>query len=610
MGEKRVNDIFQAIILFFLIPNKLFIPPRHAIDSAWQIAVNNAFTSGYHFGTELVFTYGPLGFLSYGLPLGLGIWATGIVLYKLAIITGLFVIGRKALLGQHQIFGKVIVLLAFVFCGRFFIFDPTIFVLLFITLGCINSLEQPNIPWLFLLGLVAVLGFFIKMNSGFTGFLFVGITMLFLFFRKKISAKQFFGVVGINLLLLVLLCFVLRVDLLSYIRHGLTIVNYYNDAMAVPLPAWPVTPLAVVGLGLLLVVLFLAAFKQTRDKLQWSVAFCMAATFFFIAFKQGFVVAVGNHQLIFFSVMPFLFLGLDGTATIPVTQETRDTISWLAVFFTICAIFNIGHMTFHSRWLRDLYMKEPVIQMEIPAAINKRIGNKTVDIFPSDIDRLYFEKLHFTTRPVPQGYSVYHSSLDAANASFYRSGKSPQFVVMGIGSIPGRHPFWDETNTRIAVRNNYHLVDSFRFTNEVLAPALSHFYLLEKNASTTQSQLKMLSNHKAFLNKKIAIPDSEFPVLLKVKAQYSGWNKIKRFLFQPTLLKCRINYEDGSYSEHNAILPTIENGVIINKKFLSNEEASWFFGVKREMVKAKEIIFRGDAFWFEEEIDISFFEVN
>ncbi|CAN5720823.1 hypothetical protein BH10BAC3_BH10BAC3_33830 [soil metagenome] len=610
MSEKRVNTIFLAIILFSLIPNKLFISPRYATDSSWQIAVNNAFMRHYVFGKDMIFTYGPLGFLSYGLPLGLGVWSIGIVLYKLLIITGLFVIGRNALLSQPAFFGKLMIGFAFIFCGKFYAFDPAIFGLLFITLGCIYALGQPDSKWLFCLGFLAVLSFFIKMNSGFVGGLFVLVTLLFLLIRKKLAVKPFLLVTGINLGIGLLLTILLHVDMAGYITHGLAIVNYYNDAMVVPLLPRAVTPISVFALTVLFLVFFVAAFRRATDKLQWGVSFLLAAAFCFILFKQGFVVATGNHELIFFSAIPFLFLGLSDIKSIGVVGEPASTINWLVIFFTICAIFNIGYMTFHSRWLRDLYMKEPVTIREMPAAIKQRIGNNTVDIFPADIDRLYFEKLNFTTRPIPQGYSVYHSSLDSVNALFYRSVKAPRFVVSGIGSTPGRHPFWDETNTKIAVRENYHIVDSFRFTNEVERAELSHFYLLERNASPAQSQIKPLFRGIHKLNEKITIPGSQFPVLLKVTAHYSTWNKLKRFFFQPTLLRCRIDYEDGTFSEHNAILPTIAAGVIINKRLLSNEDGAWFFGSPRTNVSATAISFKGDKAWFDENIEISFSEIR
>jgi hypothetical protein len=303
-------------------------------------------------------------------------------------------------------------------------------------------------------------------------------------------------------------------------------------------------------------------------------------------------------------------LGLSGIKSITVEKETANTINWLAILFSVCAIFNIGYMTFHSRWLRDLYMKEPVTIREMPAAIKQRIGKNTVDIFPADIDRLYFENLNFTTRPIPQGYSVYHSSLDSTNAFFYRSAGAPRFVVFGIGSTPGRHPFWDETITKIAIRDNYQVVDSFRFTNEVEPDAFSHFYLLEKKTLPLYSQVKALSSIKAHLNEKIAIPNSGFPIMLKANVHYSNWNRLKRFLFQPTLLRCRIDYEDGSFSEHNASLPILEDGIIINKRLLSNEEAAWFFGSPRNNLRATAICFMGDTLWFDDNIDISFSEIQ
>jgi hypothetical protein len=54
-----------GVLLAIASWNVVFLLPFGGLDSGWQYGLYAAAHHGKHFGTEIVFTYGPLGFLSY-----------------------------------------------------------------------------------------------------------------------------------------------------------------------------------------------------------------------------------------------------------------------------------------------------------------------------------------------------------------------------------------------------------------------------------------------------------------------------------------------------------------------------------------------------------------
>src|SRR5690242_13616070 len=49
---------FLALAVAAFLPP---LPPSLGLDSAWQMALGRSFVDGRRFGTEVIFTYGPLG---------------------------------------------------------------------------------------------------------------------------------------------------------------------------------------------------------------------------------------------------------------------------------------------------------------------------------------------------------------------------------------------------------------------------------------------------------------------------------------------------------------------------------------------------------------------
>jgi hypothetical protein len=54
---------FVRVLLAIVTWNVVFLAPSGGLDQGWEYGLYAAAHDGLHFGTDIVFTYGPLGFL-------------------------------------------------------------------------------------------------------------------------------------------------------------------------------------------------------------------------------------------------------------------------------------------------------------------------------------------------------------------------------------------------------------------------------------------------------------------------------------------------------------------------------------------------------------------
>jgi len=70
-AEPYIRIGFIVFILILLISPIVYRQPGLGLDQSWQMALNMAIEKGFVFGTDFIFTYGPLGYLCTRAPLGI-----------------------------------------------------------------------------------------------------------------------------------------------------------------------------------------------------------------------------------------------------------------------------------------------------------------------------------------------------------------------------------------------------------------------------------------------------------------------------------------------------------------------------------------------------------
>jgi hypothetical protein len=207
----------------------------------------------------------------------------------------------------------------------------------------------------------------------------------------------------------------------------------------------------------------------------------------------------------------------------------------------------------------------------LPARIRKEIGADSVDVMPHMISMVYFNGLNYSPRPGVQTYAAYDKFLDSIDANKFRGPSAPAFVIYCgehrdfDASIDDRYPFFDEPMTKIALLQNYEVVDSF-----------SNQLLLKKRRAGDGEKLNYLSENfiETTLNKEVAVPLSNDLVFANLTINYSAWGKMRRVMYQPPSLRVEFMLEDSSRHNFKIIKPLMGSDVLINRYIVSNNAFS------------------------------------
>ena len=456
--------------------------PIGELDPSWQVVLEFAAQKRLQFGSEIIFTYGPLGFLFQVHSLGMfpslrSIFAltfSGVVAFaalKLALrIRGIakFVLLFWLLLFPSSMWGWGITELVFVYFIAVFVG----FVLLDVTY---------NRSWVkrFLLFYVCALAL-IKF-SFFVPILFLlGICTIDRTCRKDREGAR--ELVTYSFISFVFLWLVLGQSLegfFQYLWASQQIASGYIEAMSL------VPRSKVLNYGLAAAVFFLLALavmcsvaRRTRDVIAPAMIIFL---FSFAAWKQGFVRASDGHVFMFLYFLPvaygFLFHPVF-SGSIPAAVRIALLFGYFAVaglcLVAANAIFpgialaqpkSLGErLLANSRSLIAFltptsplpthFPKDLRVQDRLPK-IAQKVGDGLIDVFNYRQGAALLNNLNYHPRPVIQSYSAYTRDLLRANLDFYRSPSRPSYVLFNLETIDGRFPTLDDALLLPYILANY-----------------------------------------------------------------------------------------------------------------------------------------------------------
>src|SRR6266550_2927250 len=96
MMEKRTFRVIYGLAIAYVCLITLSVPfesVKPGLDESWAWALNAIPGANYIFGKDVVFTYGPWGFLMCPRPLGQNFWwASGFIIFIQTIFAALLVV--------------------------------------------------------------------------------------------------------------------------------------------------------------------------------------------------------------------------------------------------------------------------------------------------------------------------------------------------------------------------------------------------------------------------------------------------------------------------------------------------------------------------------------
>jgi hypothetical protein len=587
-------------------------------DSSWSAVLTYAHQKGLQFGTEIVFTYGPLGFLTApyhsGAPLGVR------MLFDIAL--GLAVSTPLCLLAWQLKLAWRVVLLGFVILVtgniQWEVHDLLIYVGL-LCWGVLCLLESRPRLWAYLLCLTFFASFsaLTKFTCAVAAVLTLGVVTVDLFARTKFR-------LGFAIPVSFLICFGFGwlinsqrlPGLCTFASRSLLMAEGYDQSMALK-PSTGVLVCGVLTASAALAALVtgsLTTFDEEGRMRAWrrTVLLSWLVALLFLTWKHGFVRADTAHVVFFAGfapLVPVLIQTLNGQI-----GATRRPVILLAV---VCCGLSLATLQLalrpdHLRLLepfrraaqnvRDLLRPSEYAQkmncaldqektrLELPA-LSKIAGSAPVDVFGNLQCYAFFNSLNYRPRPVFQSYAAFSAPLMRLNDQFYLSDSRPDFVLCSFHQIDRRFP---PTEDALALRSlliNYDLA------------AIEKGMALLKSRPPVPPSLSLLMEGTVQPGERISLAQfTNLNTWLEITIDPTVVGRLRRFIYQPPEIVLALWHKpnEAAPARFHAPAPMLAAGFLSSPLVLSSRKLADLYGdgpVSRPTAYAIEIEPTARRFW-------------
>ena len=601
MRKKTFLIIAIFLLILTTIPDlvRVFAPTGSTLDTSWSWLLGYAFLNKLQWGREIIFTFGPLGFLENTY------FYSNHLLWFITAITNIFV---------RLIFNAIFIYFVYLYVFKnkdSIVHNSITFYFFYILIATISIIVSSSIPISMLLCLLATLIIVDTFNLDFvkdnkiiliryilSGVLFafsslikfnvVPFAILFLLLFPfligySFKCKKFFiqGFVGLfSFILAFILIFLLIGQNLSNLPAlfiGIyEIIKGYTPAMF--LNGNILQTLAAVTTLLYFIYLILSSYKN-KQKVLFSQLFLLLLLLFLV-FKEGFVRQDpgirGGHALLF-----FMNCLITVAFTIFLYLRKNLSNSFINFIFLIIFCFNIigGSMNINGansvnniiKFINLSFSKHKRIeiqqsidsairnQFKIDPAILQSISDKPVTIIPWDLMMSQGYNFKFTPQIIPQAYSVYTPYLDEQNAKQILSDVALQKIIYTFEDIDNRYPLFSEPYTFMTVLSCYR--------TEI---AGNRYSLFARKSSCHDLNLTSISSIKTELNQWVDLPASTDFMDIYINPTFMS--HIIDILYKP-LSQTYISFKlsNGTIVGPYRFIPTVSMDHLFVKYFIRNQ---------------------------------------
>lgn len=612
MKKKLWLIFFLSITILVITFPDIGYPVRATLDGGYQYALNRIFTDGIQIGREVIFSYGPLGFLHYPQPIannlliGIIFWS----LIKLGFIAGLLTIIFSV---KKRRFHIVWIILAILFANFIDVWSLPTFLL--IELIILYRL-LPKYGYLAAVIILSSLTMLIKIN-----YLPIHSSILAVFSADLIFVKKKHGlgdalIIILATPLLFMLFWILSQGSISGIApylKGMSEISAGNSSAMTVSPAnnWSLL------LSFLTLYFLLPVFLGENTAIF---LFFLTIIPFFLTWKYTFSREDGPHLFNIVNFVLYYYLLILASikrinllaiicmilsltfisyhmVILPRFGEPRLPANILGRFANFSGPYNFYRQVLKfSQYSNSLVRlsRENVRPFVLDEEIIKVINGKTVDIYPWDLSYIYANNLNWKPKPLLQSYLAFTPWLDEKDAQFFSSINAPQYLIWTYyhwggetGSIDGRYLLNDEPLAVMAILNNYQLA----FRGEKTA-------LFKKSTPGMLGEEKPIKRSIESWNQWITVPLEAGVVRANIIFNKSLPGKIKRIVWKEdeTFIEYRIK---SGIKRFRLVPDNIINGLWVSP--LLNQITPEFSG---ETVEAIRLI-HGNKDYIENNMEIN-----
>ncbi len=455
-----VTAAFGAVVAI-LTWDYIQIAPTIGLDASWMLGINLAASAGLDHGTQIAFTFGPLGFLEQPMVID-GLLST---------LAAVYLFGLRALLAASLLWAArrsfswpAAAAIAFVVAMTI---PRTVgaVALALTLLWCLLAL-QPDAPsWTARAlayggGALAAIEALVKLNTGLTVLIAVTIAVLGLPGDRLRNLGRFAATAAATFLVSWFAAGQGVGNIDDYVRTSFEFVSGYQRAMQLEQGAVPWDWAA--GLVVAIACLGLVAGGPGKRRARFAMV-ALVAIFAFSLEKYAFVRHEPGHAGVLLGVLAVVWLtpawrgsarmiALAALALIAlayplVASERLDTL-----INPRTAVNQLADLVIPSQRheAADAARAGLVAGYAVDPRMLERIGSAPVDVRPWEIPLVWAYGLNWKPLPVIQDYAAYTPELDRLNADALAAPDGPRFVLRHLGyqlsslySLEGRLAMFD-----------------------------------------------------------------------------------------------------------------------------------------------------------------------
>ncbi|MEZ0216543.1 MAG: hypothetical protein ACAH89_05385 [Rariglobus sp.] len=567
----RIECLLLAAMLVLLWLNTLGfpLPTGPGLDPSWQSTLVYAHREDLQMGRDLIFTYGPLGWLnSTFYPPGS---ITAKLVWELA--------GKLLLVGTLVgISLRLPRLDRWLFLTGVLLFVPLfadVLLILVITLTLLAWGLRADTPrWL---AVTVVLGIAVLAQLKFTctllSFAGVATTLAGLCLQRHPRRAALLGMVFVSAYLLIwMLAGQPLAALPQYWRQSWDISQGYPWAMSlIPQRPWAL-PLGLAAGAVHIALILYLLLRLPKKALAWP-ALIFVAGALFLSWKHGFTRADGH-------VLSFFLMSLLITFALPGLLDCRPGWRWHWLGPAICLLglhdqqmllntprFLCNRLEGNARKLTRLsHLDDPFILAPADSTLAHAVGGASVDVYNYEQGVVQLAGLRHHPRPIIQGYNAYTPALLGKNLEFLRSPRSADYVLLKIQTVDHRHPMLDDSLSLLEIPLRYsHVAD------------IDDYALFRKRPETSPPDplrnAPQLLHQTVVLGEIINLPPAHAHALwLTLNAQPSLLGKLRAALYQPAELYIVLTKDDGREIRYRLIAPMAKAGLLVQPLVESTAE--------------------------------------
>lgn len=428
--------------------------------------------------------------------------------------------------------------------------------------------QNSKTHYLFIAGLISVIGILIKVNIGFICLLLLGSYSLFLLFYKK-KWKSVIQIISLIVFFLGLLWFTLFQNLHSlfgFLESQYLYIFNNNDAMALfPPNNWLV-------LFIMMLCFLTPLLIQKKERI--TLLYLLHILVFFALFKYAFGRQENGHSIALFHFFIYFFL---------IAFSWLKKMKWSTTLLLITSVFlysiNLKHnQTFKKDFFpkyggitafnesvvnhyqfktkHHLISEQNLSKNTLPQSMLDKIGNRTIDFFPWDLTYFIPNKLNYTPHQMLQT-GGYPNKLVQENAE-YLAKKGPEFILWEkqkwngeVGSVDQQYLFNVDSDFLFEIINNYTIIEE----NQKVA--------LLKRSTQKRLTIDGLKTSNASFENWIPV-DTSLITRVKIEAQPTLNRKIQQAFYKSPRVQIEYLLANGKIVNYEITESSMKNGLWIN----------------------------------------------